>query len=264
MVDSCQYAVLKKMPPPDDARRARTQSVRARTKPARAEVLRPAKAHKDNGATRSEQIRAALERDILSGRLPPGTKLEEEALGLHYGASRTPVREALKQIASEGLVDLKPRQGAFVAQLTVGNLVEMFEVMSLLEADCAALASRRHTSHDRDVLAAAHEACKRAAKRNEPLEFYKANREFHECIYRATHNAFLEGQTIALRNRLEVYRRETTFHPGLMNVSLVEHEHILKSIFAMDEVAAALNMRGHLDTLRNDAVTMVEAAGRHR
>ena len=246
------------MPPPDDARRRSAKLLRT----SRPHVLRPAAARKDNGATRSELIRAALERDILSGRLPPGTKLEEEALAIHYGASRTPVREALKQIASEGLVDLRPRQGAFVAQLTVGNLIEMFEVMSLLEADCAALASRRHTAQDRALLTGAHDACNRAAARNEPLEFYKANRDFHECIYRATHNAFLEDQTTALRNRLEVYRRETTFHPGLMSVSLVEHEHILRSIFAMDEVAAAQHMRGHLDTLRNDAVAMVKAAGR--
>jgi DNA-binding GntR family transcriptional regulator len=239
-----------------------SQSIRARSTSGRAPAPRPTKARKDDGSTRSEQIRAALERDILSGRLPPGTKLEEEALGDHYGASRTPVREALKQIASDGLVNLRPRQGAFVAQLTVSNLVEMFEVMSLLEADCASLASRRHTAHDRSVLTGAHDACKRAAKHNEPLDFYKANREFHECIYRATHNEFLESQTIALRNRLEVYRRETTFHPGLMSVSLVEHGNILDSIFAMDEAAAASHMRGHLDTLRNDAVAMVEAVGR--
>ena len=228
----------------------------------RTKTLRPAKARKNNGESRSEEIRVALERDILSGRLPPGTKLEEEALGAHYGASRTPVREALKQIASDGLVHLRPRQGAFVAQLTVGKLVEMFEVMSLLEADCAALASRRHTVADRTVLAAADKACKRAAKRNEPAEFYRANRDFHECIYRATHNAFLEEQTVTLRNRLEVYRRETTFHPGLMTVSLTEHKRILEAIFAMDETAAASHMRGHLDTLRNDAVAMVEAVGR--
>ncbi|MEO5699956.1 MAG: GntR family transcriptional regulator [Casimicrobiaceae bacterium] len=233
----------------------------ARTASAQAPSPRPSKARRDSGETRSEQIRAALERDILSGRLPPGTKLEEEALAEHYGASRTPVREALKHIASEGLVNLRPRQGAFVAQLTVGNLVEMFEVMALLEADCAALASRRHTTRDRAVLAAAHDACQRATKRNAPLDFYKANREFHETIYHATHNTFLEAQTNALRNRLEVYRRETTFHPGLMNVSLVEHEKILRAIFAMDEGAAALHMRGHLDTLRNDAVAMVEAVG---
>ncbi len=230
----------------------------------RATSARPSKAREDTGETRSEQIRAALERDILSGRLPPGTKLEEEALALHYGASRTPVREALKQIASEGLVHLRPRQGAFVAQLTVSTLVEMFEVMSLLEADCAALAARRHTAADRIALSTAHTACQSAAKRNDPAKFYRANRDFHECVYRATHNVFLEEQTVTLRNRLDVYRRETTFHPGLMAVSLTEHQRILDAIFAMDEGAAALHMRGHLDTLRNDALTMVESLMRQR
>ena len=122
------------------------------------------------------------------------------------------MREALKQIASDGLVNLRPRQGAFVAQLTVSNLVEMFEVMSLLEADGALLASRRHTAHDRSQCSrAAHDACKRAAKRNQPLDFYKANREFHECIYRATHNEFLKARRLrcAIVSKSIVARRRS-------------------------------------------------------
>ena len=217
-------------------------------------------ATKDAGRkTRSDRIRHAIERDIVSGKLMPGTKLDEDALASRHGASRTPVREALQQLASQGLIELRAHAGAFVATLTVVELAEMFEAMAFLEAACAALAARRHTADDRQRLAAAHETCAKAARRNDPEAFYAANSQFHERIYAASHNGYLASQTIHLRNRLEAYRREATFHPGLMSLTMAEHEQIIQAIFEMDESAAAKQMRSHLDTLRNDAVSMAMA-----
>lgn len=209
--------------------------------------------------TRVLQIREAIEHDILSGRLTPGMKLDEEALAARYGASRTPVREAFQQLASHGHIELRPHMGAYVAKLGIAELVEMFETMAYLEAACAALASRRHTGADRKQLGAAHEACLKAAKRKDPDAFYAANTRFHECVYAASHNGFLAAETLRLRNRLEAYRRESTFHPGLMALTIGEHGKILQAILDMDEVAAAGLMRGHLDTLRDDAVSMARA-----
>jgi DNA-binding GntR family transcriptional regulator len=215
---------------------------------------------KDAGRkTRSDRIRHAIERDIVSGKLMPGTKLDEDALASRHGASRTPVREALQQLASQGLIELRAHAGAFVATLTVVELAEMFEAMAFLEAACAALAARRHTADDRQRLAAAHETCAKAARRNDPEAFYVANSQFHERIYAASHNGYIASQTIHLRNRLEAYRREATFHPGLMSLTMAEHEQIMQAIFEMDESAAAKQMRSHLDTLRNDAVSMAMA-----
>jgi DNA-binding GntR family transcriptional regulator len=224
---------------------------------------RPASGSAKDGSTRSGHIRAALRREILSGRLAPGTKLHEEALGAQYGASRTPVREALQHLASEDLVELRARQGAFVARPSISALVEMFDMMACLEADCAALAARRHTVIDRDALTAAHVACKRAARRNDPEAFCRANATFHECVYRASHNSLLETYTLGLRDRLEPYRRETTFHAGFMALSLTEHEAIMNGIFAMDSSAARAHMHGHLDSLRNDVIAMIQAASLH-
>jgi DNA-binding GntR family transcriptional regulator len=209
------------------------------------------------GETRAERIRGALAREILSGRLAPGARISEEAFSRQFGVSRTPIREALQHLSSEGLVELRPHQGAIVAQLTVSALVEMFELMALLEADCAALAARRCTIADREAMTAAHEACKRAARRKDPRLFYRANEKFHECIYRTAHNRLLEEQVIALRNRLEPYRRETTFHPGLMALSITEHERILGAILSLDEAGARASSHSHIDTLRNDAVAML-------
>jgi DNA-binding GntR family transcriptional regulator len=228
------------------------------TTPAR--VRAPARG--DSDKSRVEFIREAVERDIVAGRLVPGVKLNEESLGAHHGASRTPVREALRQLASKGLVELRSNLGAFVAQPNVTELAEMFEVMSFLESACAALAAVRHTAEDRRLLAAAHERCAESAARNDPDAFYAANARFHECIYAASHNRYLQAQTIALRNRLEVYRRESTFHPGLIALTMREHKEILDVIFEMDAPSAAAKMRSHLDTLRDDAVSMHKAVRR--
>jgi DNA-binding GntR family transcriptional regulator len=209
--------------------------------------------------TRVPRIREAIEHDIVSGKLTPGMKLDEEVLAARYGASRTPVREAFQQLASQGHIELRPHMGAFVAKLSVTELVEMFETMAFLEAACAALASRRHSDEDRKQLAAAHDACQKAAKRNDPDAFYAANARFHECIYAASHNDYLAAETLRLRNRLEAYRRESTFHPGLMTLTIKEHEKILQAVLEMDEDAAAGRMRSHLDTLRDDAVSMAKA-----
>lgn len=212
--------------------------------------------------TRTDRIRQAIERAIVSGRLLPGTKLDENALAARHGASRTPVREALQQLASQGLIQLRAHSGAFVATLTLVDLAEMFEAMAFLEAACASLAARRHTADDRRLLSAAHEACAKAAQCKDPEAFYAANSRFHECIYAAGHNSYLAGRTLQLGRRLEAYRREATFHPGLMSLTMAEHERILNAIFEMDEAAAGQQMRSHLDTLRDDAVSMARAAQR--
>lgn len=212
--------------------------------------------------TRVPRIREAIERDIVSGKLTPGMKLDEEALAAKYGASRTPVREAFQQLASQGHIELRPHMGAFVAQLGVSELGQMFETMAYLEAACAELASLRHTEEDRQLLGAAHEAGVKAAKKTDPDAFYDANALFHERIYAASHNEYLCADTLRLRNRLEAYRRASTFHAGLMALTIKEHEKILQAILDMDGAAAASRMRGHLDTLRDDAVSMAKALKR--
>jgi DNA-binding GntR family transcriptional regulator len=220
--------------------------------------------HAENTTTRTDRIRQSVERDIVSGRLGPGTKLDEDALATRHGASRTPVREALHHLASLGLIELRAHAGAFVTALSIVELAEMFEAMAFLEAACAALAARRHSAPDRLLLADAHEACRKAARTSDPDQFYVANARFHACIYAASHNGYLAAQTTQLGNRVEAYRREVTFHPGLMAVTMTEHERIMQAIFDMDEAAAELQMRSHLDTVRNDAVSMATAMRKAR
>jgi DNA-binding GntR family transcriptional regulator len=207
--------------------------------------------------TLAQRVRVALEEGILSGALQPGERLDEAGLASRYGASRTPVREALRQLAASGLVEIRAHQGAVVAQPTTQDLIEMFEVMAELEASCSSLAARRATSLDRADIMAAHNACIAAAAAVDESAFYEANNLFHEAIYRAAHNRFLLDQTLALRNRLGPWRRFVTFHPGRMSASIEEHARIMDLVFAMNGAAAADFMRTHVDNLRDGIAALI-------
>jgi DNA-binding GntR family transcriptional regulator len=217
---------------------------------------------KSENMPRSVSIVGTLAIEIGQGILAPGAHLEEEVLCHRFSASRTPVREALRQLAARGLIEIRPRQGAFVVQLDANRVVEMFEVMGYLEAACSSLAAKRHNAQDRIALTEAHQQCIVAAKNNDPEAFYQANAHFHECIYRASHNRHLEEQTLGLRNRLELYRRDVTFHAGLMAISVNEHEKVLRAILEMNQEDASVFMSQHLDTLSGDAVSMASMASR--
>jgi DNA-binding GntR family transcriptional regulator len=107
-----------------------------------------------------ERLRESIEEEIATGRLLPGTRLDEVELATRFGVSRTPIREALRLLLGEGLVETRPQRGAVVAQVTPQRLIEMFEVMAELEAMCARLAARRMSDVELAEVEAAHEACR--------------------------------------------------------------------------------------------------------
>src|SRR6478672_10293885 len=113
---------------------------------------------------RAEALRDEIEQDIVTGRLQPGERLDEQSLADRFGVSRTPIREALMQLASAGMVQLHSRRGAFVASLGLKEIIERFEAMAALEGMCGALAARRITDEQRAMLLAAHEECQNEAK----------------------------------------------------------------------------------------------------
>ena len=157
--------------------------------------------------THSATLREQIEEMIAVGVYKPGQHLDETELAARFGVSRTPIRETLIQLASMGLVVIRPRRGAIVAELGPQQLVEMFEVMSELESTCGRLAARRMTPEEQKALLAAHEACQAAMQAHEPDDYYYKNEVFHEAIYAGSHNQFLIEQTRNLYRRLRPYRR---------------------------------------------------------
>src|SRR6476659_3896389 len=156
---------------------------------------------------RAEALRDKIEQDIVTGRFQPGERLDEQSLADRFGVSRTPIREALMQLASTGMVELHSRRGAFVASLGLKEIIERFEAMAALEGMCGALAARRITDEQRAMLLAAHEACQNEAKNGASDPYYYANERFHQTIYEACHNTYLAEQARQLHNRLKPYRR---------------------------------------------------------
>jgi DNA-binding GntR family transcriptional regulator len=213
----------------------------------------PGKTQKDS-RRRAEGLRQRLEHEIFSGALLPGERLDENGLARRFGVSRTPVREALLQLASAGLVEMRPRQGAVVAAITVQQLLQMFEVMADMEALCAQYAARRMGPDERQTLERAHKTCVDLACRRDPERYYEANWVFHELIYAGTHNTYLEETTRALRQRLSSYRRFQLHQPGRVANSLAEHEAVVTAILAGNAEQAASAMRTHV-TVQGEVFT---------
>lgn len=209
---------------------------------------------KVKAAPLAQDLRDRLEQEILSGQRPPGSRLDESKLAQHFGVSRTPVREALRELAAADLVALRPRQGAVVANFTVTQLLHMFEVMAELESFCARLAARRMTAEERRRLAAVHDDCRNLAERSEAHAYYDANRRFHEVIYAGSHNGYLEETTRSMRNRLNPYRRFQLHHPGRTMKSWNEHGAVVEAILAGDAERAAQAMSHHV-TIQGDVFT---------
>lgn len=191
-------------------------------------------------------LREALENEIATGMLRAGDRLDEVQLATRFGVSRTPVREALHQLATTGLIELRPRRGAVVAHITPDRLVEMFEVMAELEAMSGRLAARRLTAPARRALVAAQEACRIAAARGDTDAYYYENERFHMAIYEAGGNAFLAEQAAALHRRLKPFRRLQLRVAQRLQASLAEHERIVAAILAGDGDAASQELRAHI------------------
>jgi DNA-binding GntR family transcriptional regulator len=198
--------------------------------------------------TLAETIRVALAEEIITGRLAPGTEIEEQQAAERFGASRTPVREALRELAAAGLVTIEPRRGVRVAALTLDRLGEMFEVMAETEAMCARLATHRMTAPERFALQALHEQSAAAVTAGDVGGYDALNREFHSTIYRCTHNAFLAEHAQALRLRLAPFRRAQFHGEDRLRRSFAEHEAVLRQVLRGDGEEAGRQMRAHMLT----------------
>lgn len=213
---------------------------------------------------RSEAIREALEDGIITGAISPGAHLDETELAERYGASRTPVREALQQLAAAGLIEIRPRRGAIVPQPDPHAILDMFETMAELEASCARLAARRLTAEDRAAITEAHARCS-SADALDPDTYYHRNEAFHLAIYRASHNRFLEEQATALLRRLRPYRRLQLRLPNRITSSLTEHDALKDALLTNDAEQAAALARDHVQVQGSgfgDFMALLRAAGR--
>jgi DNA-binding GntR family transcriptional regulator len=194
----------------------------------------------------SDRLREIIEERIATGDYLPGSRLDEMALATEFNTSRTPIREALMQLSITGLIVMRPRRGAIVAEISSQRLYEMFEVMAEIEALCGRLAARRMTDADRQSLTELHKSCKDAYDSADPDEYYRRNERFHLALYSASHNGFLIETASSFQRRLRAYRRLQLRVRDRVHTSFSEHTSILEAIIAGDGDLAADVLRKHV------------------
>lgn len=194
----------------------------------------------------SDRIRDGLTRMILGGELRPGEILREGHLAERFGTSRTPVREAIRQIAATGLITLRPHQRSVVASLGLGESLQRFETMGVLEAACAELCATRRSAAELDGILAWHALCERHERAGDTAAYFDANEAFHAAIYAASGNAHLAAQALDLRESMRMLRAPREAQPLRPRDSFAEHDRIVEAIRARDPAAARVAMRDHV------------------
>jgi len=197
-----------------------------------------------------QEVAERLRQRIYSHDLAPGTWVDEQALADDYGISRTPLREALKVLASEGLVTLKPRRGCYVNEISERDLDEIFTVMALLEGQCAHITARKATDADLERLRKIHEKLEKAAGGGDIDGYFEANQAFHQALQKLTDNRWLLQVIEDLRKVIKLSRHHSLFSEGRLEQSLAEHRGILAALAERDAERAELLMRAHIDSGR--------------
>ncbi|MDO9060020.1 MAG: GntR family transcriptional regulator [Bradyrhizobium sp.] len=202
--------------------------------------------------TRAEELRLQLADEIVRGALAPGAALDETDIARRFNVSRTPVREALRQLAASGLVDARAHRGAVVARPSIERLTGMFEAMAELEALCAGLAAGRMSAVERHALEAIHEELRVLSYAGNPDRFHEVNERFHNAIYAGSQNGYIAEMTLATRVRVQPFRRAQFRNLGRLAKSHAEHDRVVVAILRGDRTGAAAAMRAHIELVRGE------------
>jgi len=193
-----------------------------------------------------EEVAERLREQIFAHELAPGSWLDEQALALQFGISRTPMREAIKVLASEGLVTMKMRRGAYVTEVDRRDLEQIFTILSLLEGQAAKETALKASENQLTLLDNIHQRLEKTAADRDIEQFFEVNSRFHELILEIAGNKWMNGVIVDLRKVLKLQRRNSLANGGRLHQSLLEHRQILQAILKRDSIAAELAMRTHL------------------
>jgi DNA-binding GntR family transcriptional regulator len=202
---------------------------------------------------------------IVEGALAPGMKLNERELCERLGISRTPLREALKVLAAEGLVEISPNRGATVSQMSEAEIREMFELLSGLEAFSGELACERITPAELAEIKVLHYEMLACRAQNDLSGYYVRNQAIHDRINEAARNTALRQVYVTMNRRLQALRFRSNFQTTKWDSAIVEHEEMIRALEARDGKRMSAILRAHL-LAKRDAVlaqaSLVEGAGR--
>ena len=190
-----------------------------------------------------EEVAELLRQRIYRRELEPGSWIDEVKLAQEYGISRTPLREALKVLAAEGLVTMKVRRGAYVTEVSERDLAEVYHLLALLESDAAAVVAER--AHEAEVkeLQKLHKELEGAVKDRE--RFFAVNERFHMRLLEIAGNRWRNQMVADLRKVMKLNRQHSLLKSGRIRDSLAEHTALMEAIAQRDAEAARRRMQEH-------------------
>ncbi len=198
------------------------------------------------GTSLHDGVATRLRGLVFDGALLPGEYIDEKALAAAWQVSRTPLREALKVLAAEGLVELVPHRGCRVIELTEDDADALFPVMALLEGRCAFEAARKADADDLRTLQHLHEALERHAAATDIDGYYRANHAFHGAVQALAANRWLDRVTGDLRRFMRLMRGRQLALPGRIAASINEHRVLMDAFVQHDAARAERAMHDHL------------------
>jgi DNA-binding GntR family transcriptional regulator len=190
-----------------------------------------------------QQVAERLREQIFNRELEPGSWIDELKLAQEYGISRTPLREALKVLAVEGLVTMKVRRGAYVTEMSAADVQQVYRLLGLLEADAAAEVAERASAAEIAELRTLHDKLEKQARQRDA--FFAANEQFHLRLLAIAGNRWRSQIVGDLRKVMKLNRHHSLFRQGRIAESLAEHRAVMKAIEAREPEQAARLMREH-------------------
>lgn len=184
-----------------------------------------------------------LRERIFSHELAPGSWIDELKLAEEYGISRTPLREALKVLATEGLVTMKVRRGAYVTEVSDTDLSDVYHLLALLESDAAGVVAEKATPAQRKELQELHNTLEQSIGHRK--RFFEINEMFHMRLLEIANNRWRNQMVADLRKVMKLNRHNSLLKSGRIEESLAEHRAIMAALIARDAAVAAQRMREH-------------------
>jgi DNA-binding GntR family transcriptional regulator len=183
---------------------------------------------------------------IFSHELAPGAWIDEKLLTASFGISRTPLREALKVLAAEGLITMKLRRGAYVTEVQETDIKNIFAVIALLEAQACRKVAEEATEEELEILDSIHTKLERAAANRDTERFFEVNQEFHHKLQDFAKNPWMHRVINDLRQVLKLQRRDSLTKIGRLEKSLLEHRQIMSALIGKKPAEAEALMKNHL------------------
>lgn len=202
-----------------------------------------------------EELVDHLHAMILGGDLAPGEKVPERALCEQFGVSRTPLREALKIVAADGLIRLEQNRGAWVTEVTAQEIEEVFPVLGALEALAGELACKHITTRELGAIRTAHERMGQCFTRGDLDGYFRLNQKIHRAIVQAARNPTLSATWRALSIRVQRARYLANRSDDRWSAAMAEHERILQLLEARDAGGLARLLSAHLMAKRDAVLT---------